>query len=168
MCVAILKSKSFVIDFIKEENLYPILFPEIWDHDKNQWKMVGDEPGPSILKISKAFLGCLSVSQDKKAGLVTLSIEFENPELATQWANKLVIKINTYLREQAVKESKDSIAYLTNQLKKTNKVELQQVLFNLIESQTKTIMLANVREEYAFKVIDPAIVPDTRINPSEN
>ena len=88
----------------------------------------------------------MSVSQDKKAGLVTLSIEFEKPKLTAKWANKLVVKINTHLREQAVKESKKSIEYLTNQLKKTNKIELQQVLFNLIESQTKTIMLANVRE----------------------
>ena len=33
------------------------------------------------------------------------------------------------------------------------------MLFGLMEQQTQNITLANVREEYAFKVIDPAVAP---------
>ena len=39
-------------------------------------------------------------------------------------------------------------------------VGVQQAIYRLIEEQINTVMLANVREEYAFKVIDPAVVPD--------
>ena len=39
------------------------------------------------------------------------------------------------------------------------------MFFELIQSQTETIMLAKVREEYLFKVIDPAIVPEQKYGP---
>ena len=34
-----------------------------------------------------------------------------------------------------------------------------------IEEQTKTIMLANVRPEYLFTVIDPPIIPERKTGP---
>jgi hypothetical protein len=39
------------------------------------------------------------------------------------------------------------------------------VLYNLIESETKTLMLANARVEYAFTVVDPAVVPGATCQP---
>jgi len=39
------------------------------------------------------------------------------------------------------------------------------VLFSLIEDQTQKIMLANVRDDYTFKIIDPALPPIGRIKP---
>ena len=33
-------------------------------------------------------------------------------------------------------------------------------IYRLLENQIKTVMLANVRDQYAFKVIDPAVAPD--------
>jgi LPS O-antigen subunit length determinant protein (WzzB/FepE family) len=40
------------------------------------------------------------------------------------------------------------------------------MLFELIEEQTKTVMLANVREEYILKTIDRAVVEESRAKPS--
>jgi len=37
----------------------------------------------------------------------------------------------------------------------------------LIEELTKKVMIANVREEYAFKIIDPAVVPEMKYKPSK-
>jgi uncharacterized protein involved in exopolysaccharide biosynthesis len=34
-----------------------------------------------------------------------------------------------------------------------------------VESQTKQSMIANVREEFAFRIIDPATVPELRVSP---
>jgi uncharacterized protein involved in exopolysaccharide biosynthesis len=42
---------------------------------------------------------------------------------------------------------------------------LRRVIYNLIENETKTLMLANAREEYAFAVVDPAVPPELRISP---
>ena len=68
------------------------------------------------------------------------------------------------LPEQSYQTTK-SIFFLEQQLQETSKIEAQTVIYNLIEEQTKNIMLANVREEYAFKIIDPAVVPDMKSKP---
>jgi uncharacterized protein involved in exopolysaccharide biosynthesis len=44
-------------------------------------------------------------------------------------------------------------------------VEVQRSIYNLIESETKTLMLANVRTEFAFTVIDPAVPPERKYRP---
>jgi len=39
------------------------------------------------------------------------------------------------------------------------------VFYDLIESQTRVSMLADVRDEYVFQVVDPAMVPDEKVAP---
>ncbi len=38
-------------------------------------------------------------------------------------------------------------------------------MYELIENETKSRMLANTRKEYAFTVVDPASAPEDRIWP---
>jgi len=38
-------------------------------------------------------------------------------------------------------------------------------MYDLIEQETKTLMLANARTEYAFTIVDPAVAPEVRIQP---
>lgn len=42
---------------------------------------------------------------------------------------------------------------------------MQQVFYQLIESETRTVMLANAQREYVFKTIDPAVVPQEKSAP---
>jgi len=42
---------------------------------------------------------------------------------------------------------------------------MQSIFYQLIEEQTKTIMLVNVRAEYVFNTIDPAVVADEKHSP---
>jgi uncharacterized protein involved in exopolysaccharide biosynthesis len=62
-------------------------------------------------------------------------------------------------------DSSRNVAYLNKQISQTSSVEIQKALYNLIESETKTLMLANARAEYAFRVVDPAVVPEVRNSP---
>lgn len=54
---------------------------------------------------------------------------------------------------------------MTEQIQQTNISEVRGSLFSLIEEQTKKLMLANVREEYIFKVVDPAVIPEEKFKP---
>ena len=45
-----------------------------------------------------------SVDEDKKSGLITLSITWKDPQVAANWANDLVKQLNEQLREQAIDE----------------------------------------------------------------
>ncbi|HFE39467.1 MAG TPA: hypothetical protein ENK06_13815 [Gammaproteobacteria bacterium] len=99
--------------------------------------------------------------------MYTLAFEWSDPVLATQWANKMVERINAHQKAAAIKEAEKSIEYLKNELKQTSVVEMRQAIFRLVEAQTKNIMLANVRDEFAFKIIDPAVVPEEKIKPKK-
>jgi len=69
------------------------------------------------------------------------------------------------MRQRALEETTKNIKYLNEQIAATNVVELQRVMYDLVENETQTLMLANAREEYAFSVIDPAVAPEERISP---
>ena len=64
------------------------------------------------------------------------------------------------MRDKAIEEARKSLTYLQKELTKTNIVELQGSIYRLMENQVHRIMLASVREEFGFKVIDPARIPD--------
>ena len=63
-------------------------------------------------------------------------------------------------------EAEKSIEYLKQQVANTSLADLQAMFFELIQSQTETVMLAEVRPEYVFKTIDPAVVPEEKSKPS--
>ncbi|MDH5257460.1 MAG: hypothetical protein OEX07_05615, partial [Gammaproteobacteria bacterium] len=149
--------------------LMPILFEKIWDETSQTWKVEKEEDKPTYWDAYKKFNKDIrAISSDKKTGMYTLSIEWSDPQLAADLANKLVQKINAHQKQAAIVEAKKSIAYLESQLLQTSVVEMQQAIYRLIEAQTKNIMLANVRDEYVFKVIDPAVLPEEKIKPKKS
>lgn len=107
----------------------------------------------------------LQIRNEKDSGTTVVQIKWSDPNKVAQWVNGYVALANEVLRARALSESTRNIKYLNEQIAKTNVVDLQHVLYSLVESETKTHMLANVREEYAFTVVDPAVVPETRIWP---
>lgn len=162
--IATLKSRSLTTAFIKEENLMPLLFTDYWDVVKKQWQ--ANIKAPTEWDAYELFdQGVRSVTLDNRSGMVTLAIEWSEPELAAQWANQLVQRVNAERRAEAIREAETSINYLKQQLATTSSVEIQQAIYRLIEAQEKTIMVANARSEYTFKVIDAAVAPQERIRP---
>jgi uncharacterized protein involved in exopolysaccharide biosynthesis len=110
--------------------------------------------------------GIRTVNFDRKTNLTTVTIDWSDPQIAAQWANRLVKKVNSQLQGEAVKDAEQNIVYLREQLKTNSAVEMQQAIYNLIEAQMKNIMVASTRDDYAFKVIDPAVPPEQKIKPS--
>jgi uncharacterized protein involved in exopolysaccharide biosynthesis len=107
----------------------------------------------------------MKIRDDKRAGTVIVSFDWTDPAQAAKWANDFVALANDQLRARAIADSSRNITYLREQAKQTDVVELQKVMYRLIESETKTLMLANGRIEYAFSVVDPAVVPQMRVRP---
>jgi len=158
--VAILKSKAFTHSFIEEEGVLYVLYSDLWDAESGRWLVESDEEQPSAQRAFRMFDEKIrTVQVDEDTGLVTLAIEWRDPEIAAAWANRMVAKLNQYARERAINEARRSIEYLEQELKKTNLVGVESVIYRLIETQLNNIMLAEVRDEYAFRIIDPAVAP---------
>ena len=167
--LASLRSRLFTKKFIAENNLIPVLFEEKYDLVDGSLRLIEGEDEPSIEDAFKRFdKKVRHINESKQTGLVTVAIDWLDPEIASRWANDLILLANDELRNQAIELGEKSIEFLNEELAKTHVVEIRQSIFKLIEAQIQNIMLANVREEYAFRVIDPAGIPDIDDHRSPN
>jgi uncharacterized protein involved in exopolysaccharide biosynthesis len=107
----------------------------------------------------------LSISEDRKSGLITVSVRWKDPVVAADWANKIAGQINDELRAKTLEESTRNIEYLQAQLKTTDAVSLQQAIGSLLETEMQNLMLAQGTDEYAFRVIDRAEPPAKPVKP---
>ena len=164
--VATLGSRYLTMQFIEDEDLIQELFYKDWDETAQEWDVGEPEDIPTLWDAWEYFDEKIRrVNNDKKTGLVTLSIEWRDPQLAAAWANELVHRTNELLRLRATEDSRKAIEYLQGQLKQTRVIELHQVVNHLIEAEMKKMILANINKEYAFKVIDPAVVAEEPFKP---
>lgn len=159
--IAILESRSFTGAFIESENLLPVLFAGKWDSAARRWKAAGGDDVPTIADGIELFDEDIRmVSDDASTNLVSLRIEWHDRELAARWANQLIERLNRDIRNRDITEAQRSFEFLNRELKKSDNVELRQVISSLLQQQIEKIMLANVREDYAFKVLDPAVAAE--------
>lgn len=151
--LATLKSRYLAEQFIARYKLMPVLNKGS-TKPQSMWRTVGDFRA-----------NVLQVREDKRTGLAIVAVDWTDPELAARWANDYVALANEIIRGRELTESSRNVAYLNEQIAKTNVVELQRVMYSLIETETKNLMLANARSEFAFRVIDPAVKPLDRVSP---
>jgi uncharacterized protein involved in exopolysaccharide biosynthesis len=182
--IQLMKSRAFIGDFVERHDILPELMAvEAWDAGSGDIVFDGEsydaasktwvrevEPpksaAPSAQEAHKEISEILGVSQDKQTGYVTVSVDHQSPLVAAQWVNWLVEDVNAAVKAQDVAEAEKSIEYLREQVTNTSLADLQAVFFDLIQSQTETVMLAEVRQEYVFKTIDPAVAPEEKSKPS--
>lgn len=157
--LAVLRSREFTEAFIRDEQLMPKLFAEKWDSQAGTWR-AGEDPPTSAQAYRYFHRKVRSILQDQKTGLVTLQIDWRDREEAAQWANELVERLNAEMRTRAIAKADASLGYLEQELKTTVTLATREAISRLIEAQIKQRMLANVTQEYAFRVVDKAMPSD--------
>ena len=79
--------------------------------------------------------------------------------------NQIIVDVNEEIRRRDIEEANRSLQYLQKKVDETNIAELKTLFYTLIEDQTKTLLLANVKQEYALRMIDPPYVPEEKAAP---
>ena len=185
IAIETLKSYGFLSEFVKNHKLKPdILAVKSWDvtnnrvvydnevynpktkkwewKTKSQWKK---ETQPSDQEAISGFLENISINHDEKSSMVSISASHLSPFVAQQWVQWLIADINQHMRKQDIAEANKSIGYLTKKLEETSLAEMQKIFYELIEAQTKTKMLAEIRDQYVLKIIDTPAVPEFKSEP---
>lgn len=183
MALEVIKSRQFASDFIQSHNILLDLMAvdkwdmttdtliydsDIYDAQNNKWVRDVKAPfksEPSMQEAYKEFSKIISVNSAKDTGMVTISVEHLSPSVAKQWVDWLIQDINKVMKERDVAEAIRSSEFLNKQIALTNVADIRSILYKLIEEQAKTIMFAEVRDEYVFKTIDPAFVPENKFKP---
>ena len=180
----IMKSWNFIESFIADNDLAVEVFAaegwskgsnelhiddELYDAETKSWSVKNDTTGevgpPSSWKLFKKFSEQLAVSEDKKSGLVSVSIEYYSPQIAKQWLDMYVSAVNAHMQQRKVAKVTNNINYLQAQIEKTSIAEMREVFYTIIEEQTKNKMVAEASPEYAFVAVSPSMVPEEKSQP---
>lgn len=163
--LAVLRSRDFNKQFVRDLNLLPVLFADKWDAGAGEW--IGDpDSWPNDSDGARYFSGELrSIAEDRETGLVTVTVEWTDPELAAVWVTEQIRRLNNHMRERALEKAEANLAYLETQLLANNVLSLNQALGRLLEREQQKIMLARGNTEFAFRIIDSAEVAETPFRP---
>ncbi|MEM9402999.1 MAG: Wzz/FepE/Etk N-terminal domain-containing protein [Pseudomonadota bacterium] len=182
----ILQSRVFLTAFIDRHNLLvPIMAAKDWDSktgrlviddaiydsDNETWvrKESGKPAKPSLLEAYERLTDdFLIVAENKRTSFISVAVDYYSPDIAQQWVSLLVQDLNQAVMEQDVREAEQAIEFLERQIAATSIASLQEVFFALIEEQTKTVMLAEISDEYLLVTLDPAIIPEEKRGPSRS
>lgn len=184
LAVQVMQSRQFVEEFVdKHDLLVPLMAVKAWDLTNNKLILndgLYNSKTDSWLRAPEGLRGArpsaqeafelfnkeiLNVSKNKESGLYTVSVKYYSPYMAQQWVNWLIEDINKVMRQRAISEASQNLNYLNAQLEKTAVADMKSTFYKLIEEQTKSLMLAEAQEEFIFKVVDPAVVPELKDSP---
>ena len=123
---------------------------------------------PSSQEAYKQYRAIMSVSEDQATSFVTFSVEHKSPVIAQQWVEILIDQIDQVMRDQDRQTALQSIAYLNSLAPTVNYEEISKALASLQQEQMKRLMMVEANENYIFKVLEPPIVPETRVKPQRS
>ena len=121
---AVLKSRTLRERIIKRLNLLPKLFSNKWDKKHKKWilKDEKDQP-PSLYDGAEALKGLISVSTDRKTGVIIFSVEFKkDPKIAYKIAVTGLQEARKILNEKAFTLARKYRIYVEERLKEAKKV----------------------------------------------
>jgi uncharacterized protein involved in exopolysaccharide biosynthesis len=184
MAQEIMKSWSFIDVYIAENNISVEVYAaegwsrgsnelqiddDIYDAETKTWLVENDNTGevgpPSSWVLFQAFSERLVVSENKKSGLVSVSIEYYSPQIAKQWLDMYVAAINAHMQQRQMEKVTNNINYLQAQIENTSIAEMREVFYTIIAEQTKNKMLSEASPEYAFVAVSPSMVPEEKSQP---
>lgn len=186
--VSLLKSNVLKKQVIEKYHLLPVLFPKKWDEEKKAWKKSGgfsfnplvlisklipEKPGtpkknkdiPDTWDGIRALDKTMKVNYNMKEDMITLTINFRDPAIAAAITNYFITELNERMSQEAKRIATINKEYLEQQLRETKDPLVQQKIYNLIADKIETTMMAEVKEGFAFKVLDPPMIPDRKSKP---
>ena len=190
--VTLLKSISLRETIITKYNLLPVLFPDEWDNKAKTWRInAGFTLNPSLIArklirllkpVDKNITGydedvptiwdglreldkTVAVISNTKEKTITISVESQDPVVAAQIAGYFLSALNEYMSGEAKRVAMINRRYLEEQILQTADPYIQQKIYNMIAQQIETSMMAEVKENFAFKILDRPKVPDKKIKP---
>jgi uncharacterized protein involved in exopolysaccharide biosynthesis len=194
--VNLLKSNIVREKVIVKYNMLPVLFDDRIDRETKHWRKKDDggfslnpmrmagklvemvnPPDPTTALKKKdgvpevwdglrMFKQMVNVNHNLKENSIAISVNFHNPETAKQIVEYFLLTLTDHMSAEAKRVAQTNRQYLESQLGETSDPLIKQKIYSLIAQQIETSMMAEVKENFAFKVIDPPMTPDKKIKPA--
>ncbi|HUY18552.1 MAG TPA: Wzz/FepE/Etk N-terminal domain-containing protein [Candidatus Binataceae bacterium] len=153
--MAILNSFDFTTNLVKRYGLVKYL-------------LAGQGEDPGKLTPWRTYLlinGGFNADYDYKTGNLNLSFVDSSRARAQQVLTWYLEALRERLRSQEVQSAASAAKSLEDEISHTSDSLLQSQLYELLARQIQREKLAQVQADFAFKVIEPPVVPDARFSP---
>ena len=172
----IMQSQDFITNFVRKNNLViPVMAAKGWDSktdklviDNNIYDEVNKtwiKGEPSDFGIYEKFSEKLSLGEDKKTSIVSLSIEYYSPQIAKLWVELYVDEINEHMRNRKLDITYSNLENLESAIQKPSSKVASESLSRLLYEQQRTKMLAEATSNYVFETINPPVLPEKKSKP---
>ncbi|HOV89590.1 MAG TPA: Wzz/FepE/Etk N-terminal domain-containing protein [Syntrophorhabdaceae bacterium] len=158
--VNLLKSNVLKEKIIKRYDLLKIFFED--DYEKMKRKMAENE---LLWKGIRRLDNIITVNFKQKDNVIEIVAGYKDPKIARDLVNYTLIELTDYMSYEAKRVAETNKKYLESQIEKTSDPFIKTKLYALIAQQLETAMMAEVKENFAFKVLDAPRVPDIRTKP---
>ncbi len=110
----LMHSRSFTEKIIKDLNLLPLIYKEAYESKTNSYAM---EKQPTPLDATGVLLG--AVKRGSQGGAQSLSVVWEDPDMAAKIANYYLVAFEEYISENNFTAGQKKVQFLRRQLEKT-------------------------------------------------
>jgi LPS O-antigen subunit length determinant protein (WzzB/FepE family) len=181
LALATLDSDDFLANFIETNGFeVSLLAATAWQRESGEIVYDADyvdsegnlivTSGSEYALLREEFLqqlrDTLTIVEDQTTAFITMKFTHVSPVFASHLLRSLVADVNKTLRDMDVQEAEAAIKYLQEYVQEVQFTEVKEAMYGLLQSQIETIMLANVRPEYVFRIIDGPSEPVLRSSPN--
>jgi len=154
---SLLQSNILMERVITKNNLVPVFFGE-----KARKKKANEQIWDGIRYLKRSLY---KARDNKRDGIIELSVEFTDPEISAGILNSILTELTDYMSSEAKRVADTNKAYLESLIDKNSDPLIKQKIYSLIARQIEISMMAEVKENFAFKILDPPRIPDRKIRP---
>ncbi len=154
--VTLLRSNSLKEKVIRSHNLLPVLLGKgSLNKSENSAMWAG----------IRNLQGMTKVKYVPKEVIIDISVENKNPKLAADILQYTLDELNGYMSNETKRVAEANRRFLESQLDKVADPYIKARIYTIIAQQIETSMMAEAKENFAFKVLDAPRVPDRKIRP---
>lgn len=142
---------------------------EIYDLEKNKWKSgnLSKSFKPPLMAAYGAFHEDFFRIVEGDT-FIRIEVTHASPFVAKKWVSKIFSSINLIIKERDKIEAESSLTFLKEELARKNIPVLERTLAGLVQQEMQKLMLSEISEDYVFKVIDSARVPEFPSDPNRS
>jgi uncharacterized protein involved in exopolysaccharide biosynthesis len=170
----IYKSGDLTVRVFRKYEIWPIVLKDRFDPKTGQLKPgglaallgLGGEPKPpgdwDAIRVAG---NSLAIQVNRKAGTLTISFESPSAEGSSKIVGYYLEEAKNRLQEEAFERAARNKKFIEEQIGRTVDALTRDRLYSLYGQEVEREMLARNREQFGFRVIDSARVPDRKAKP---
>jgi uncharacterized protein involved in exopolysaccharide biosynthesis len=155
--VNLLKSNILREQIIRRHDLLPVFF--------TTGRLEGMTKQERIWEGIRHLDDSLSVKPDSEYGSIELAMQDGDPEVAAEVLGYALAELTDHMSDESRRVAETNRRYLEGLIGETSDPIIRARIYSLIAEQIETAMMAEVKENFAFKVIDPPKAPVRSIKP---